>query len=52
MHRNTTELCCPLYQCGESWLGTWLAVAGRTLHRVPTLGLMGVDREQQSAPSW
>lgn len=19
MHRNTTELCCPLYQCGGSW---------------------------------
>lgn len=20
MDRNSTELCCPLYQCGESWL--------------------------------
>lgn len=30
MDRNTTGLCCPLYQCGESWLDMW-AMAGRGL---------------------
>lgn len=51
--RNTTELCCPLYQCGECWLdvGPWpegapgalLCVTG-PLHKVLTQDQWEWDR--------
>jgi hypothetical protein len=43
VHRNTTELCCPLYQCGESPLGSVRAMCEEAVALGKTLAL-GVSR--------
>lgn len=37
VHRNSTELCCPLYQCGESQRGLSEGVCGEAV----ALGVSG-----------
>ena len=54
MDRNTTELCCPLYQCGEScrtW-GPGLEGALGTVTESSLWDPWAFNRGQRGAPGW
>ena len=54
MDRNTTELCCPLYQCGEpcrTW-GPGLEGALGTITKPSLWDPWAFNRGQQGAPKW
>ena len=54
MDRNTTELCCPLYQCGEScWIwGPGPEGALGTFTESSPWDQWEFNRGQQGAPRW